>query len=265
VLRLRDVCVHFGGVQAVRDVSLDVGAGEVVGLIGSNGAGKSTLMNAIGGYVPASGSVELFGAEIAGLPPHRRARLGMGRIFQDARLFGDLTVVETIAVALEAHERSELVPSMLGLGPSRRAERHKAAAAADVVDLLGLDDYATVPVVDLSTGTRRIVELACQLAHRPRLLLLDEPTAGVAQRESEAFGPLIKRVQAELDATLVIIEHDIPLVASISDRMYCMSAGAVIAEGEPNAVRRDPAVIAAYLGTDERAIMRSGAPVGAAR
>jgi ABC-type branched-subunit amino acid transport system ATPase component len=183
----------------------------------------------------------------------------MGRIFQDARLFGDLTVREAVMVALEARERSEVLPSLLALPPSLRAERSKRAQADEVIGFLGLGRYAAAPIATLSTGSRRIVELACLLAQEARLLLLDEPTAGVAQREAEAFGPLVSSLRRELDATVVLIEHDIPLVSAMSDRLYCLSLGEVIAEGTPDQVRADPAVVAAYLGTDERAIARSGA------
>src|SRR5206468_450886 len=223
-----------------------------------NGAGKSTLMNVISGFlVPSSGTIELFGEDVTGLPPHARAGAGIGRVFQDARLFGDLTVRETVKIALEGHERSQLIPSLLGLASSRSAERVKTSDAAHYIDFLGLGRYADAFVSDLSTGTRRIVELTCLLAQGADVLLLDEPTAGVAQKETEAFGPLIQRIQRELAATIVIIEHDIPLVLGMSNRVYCLAAGQCIAEGSPAAVRDDPRVVAAYLGTDERAIQRS--------
>lgn len=259
-LLAQDVVVRFGGRDALTGVTVRADQGEVVGLIGTNGAGKSTLMNVASGFIrPAEGRVVIFGHDVTGWPPHLRAQLDVGRVFQDARLFGALTVTETVQVALEAHERSQLVPSLLALPPSVRAERAKRREAAEHIAFLGLGRYADAYLAELSTGTRRIVEMCCLLAQGSRLLLLDEPTAGVAQRETEAFGPLLKRIQSELAATIVLIEHDIPLMMSVSDRVYCLAAGSVIAEGLPAEVRDDPAVVAAYLGTDERAIARSGA------
>jgi ABC-type branched-subunit amino acid transport system ATPase component len=217
-------------------------------------------MNVVSGFVTAdAGTVEAFGHDVTALPAHERAALGIGRVFQDARLFGDLTVRESVMVALERTERSELLPSMLALPPALQSERRKRARADELIGFLGLGRYADAFIADLSTGTRRVCELACLLALEARLLLLDEPTAGVAQRETEAFGPLIKRIQSELGATILLIEHDMPLVLSLSDRVYCLAAGTTIAEGLPGAVRDNPKVVAAYLGTDERAIARSGA------
>jgi ABC-type branched-subunit amino acid transport system ATPase component/ABC-type branched-subunit amino acid transport system permease subunit len=260
VLEALGVTVVFGGRIALYDVDLVVQPGEVLGLIGANGAGKSTLLAAVSGFVPVDlGTVRLLGQDVTHAPAHERARLGMGRVFQDARLFDDLTVRESVLVALEAGERSELVPSMLALPPARRMERHKQSLAAEQIDLLGLGEYADTQVRVLSTGTRRVVELACLLAQNARVLLLDEPTAGLAQREAEAFAPLLLKVRTELDATMVLIEHDIPLVMSLSDRVQCLSAGRTLALGTPEQVRSDPQVIAAYLGTDDRAILRSGA------
>lgn len=257
-LQTDEVTVRFGGKVAVDRVSITAAQGEVVGLIGGNGAGKSTLMNAIGGFVPSDGTVHILGTDVSSLSPHRRARMGLGRTFQAADLFGDLTVLETVQVALEARDRADLAPALLGLPSERRSESRKKSDASDLVSFLGLGRYANSFINELSTGTRRICELACLLAVDARVLCLDEPTAGVAQRETEAFGPLIKRIQAELGATLIVIEHDMPLIMSISDRVYCLEAGQLIAEGDPSSVRNDPLVIASYLGTDARAIERSG-------
>jgi ABC-type branched-subunit amino acid transport system ATPase component/ABC-type branched-subunit amino acid transport system permease subunit len=257
VLSTTGLTVRFGGIVAVDSVDFRANQGEVIGLIGTNGAGKSTLLNAIGGYVPSNGRVELLGKDIATLPAHRRAHVGLGRTFQAATLFPELTVRETVQLALEARDATSFWGSLLWLPPATRAERSKRADAAELIDFLGLGRYADRFIAELSTGTRRIVELACVLAVAPRVLCLDEPTAGVAQREAEAFGPLIKRVQQELDATLILVEHDLPLILAISDRVYCMEAGAVIAEGAPAEIRENPLVVSSYLGTDERAIKRS--------
>lgn len=256
-LDIHGATVHFGGNYAVREVNLSVYRGELVGLIGTNGAGKSTLMNAISGFVPSKGSFKVLGHEVNHMYPTKRHRLGLGRGFQAATLYPDLTVREAIMVSLEARERTLLIPSMTGLPPSPASEQRKQAEADEIIDYLGLGRYADHFIATLSTGTRRIVELGGLLAVDAKVLLLDEPTGGVAQRETEAFGPLIKRIQSELDAAVMVIEHDMPLVMSISDRMYCLEAGEIIAHGTPTEVRHDPKVISSYLGTDVRAIERS--------
>ena len=256
-LQTQDVSVRFGGNTAVDRVSVHIDHGELVGLIGTNGAGKSTLLNAISGFVPAEGRVFVLGADVtARRSPARHAR-GLGRGFQGARIYPSLTVRESLMVALEARSQSRLVASMTALPPSPGQERTKRAEADEIIDYMGLTRYADHFVATLSTGTRRIVELSSLLAVDARVLLLDEPTGGVAQREAEAFGPLIKQVQAELGASVIVIEHDMPLVMGISDRVYCLEAGAVIAEGPPDQVRQDPLVIASYLGTSDQAIGRS--------
>ncbi len=249
--------VALGGRTIVNDVTLEVRKGEVVGLIGTNGAGKTTIVNAISGFVQSSGFIELFGRDVSKLPGYKRARLGQGRAFQNARLFSSLTVRETLMVALESRQRSILIPSILALPPSPKHEGRKRREADEIISYLGLGRYADSLMGELSTGTRRIVELGSLIALDSKLMLLDEPTAGVAQRETEAFGPLIRMIKEELGASILIIEHDMPMVMSISDRIYCLEAGHVIAEGAPDAIRSNPAVIASYLGTDERAIQRS--------
>jgi ABC-type branched-subunit amino acid transport system ATPase component/ABC-type branched-subunit amino acid transport system permease subunit len=258
VLGVSDVSVHFGGIAAVDKATLHVAAGEIVGLIGANGAGKSTLMNAVGGFVGSSGSVTLLGENVSQRSAGYRASLGLGRTFQAATLFPELTVNETLLVALEANGRSGLFATALGLPGARRHRRASQAEVGELIDFLGLSRYRDHYISDLSTGTRRVVELAGLLARNAKVLCLDEPTAGLAQRETEAFGPLIMTIQKELAASVLLIEHDMPLIMGISQRVYCLEAGRVIAEGVPGEVRNNPKVIASYLGTDERAIVRSG-------
>jgi len=259
MLTIDDVTVDFGGNRAVDHVSLRVAPDEVVGLIGTNGAGKSTLMNAVSGFVPSTGRVVLAGERIDRLAAERRASAGLGRTFQAALLFPELSVRETVLVAREARHRRSALLIAAAVPTAARHTRSDGAAADDLIDFLGLGRYADAPIADLSTGTRRIVELAGLLALDARMLCLDEPTAGVAQKEGEAFGPLMLEIRRELSASILIIEHDVPLVMSMSDRVYCLEAGAVIAEGVPDDMRRNPDVIASYLGGDPRAIDRSDA------
>jgi ABC-type branched-subunit amino acid transport system ATPase component/ABC-type branched-subunit amino acid transport system permease subunit len=258
-LRVETLSVRYGARLAVDDVSLRVDEGEIVGLIGANGAGKSTLMNAIGGFLPCDGSLTIFGHDATRLPHYRRARIGIGRTFQGAELFGDLTVLETVQVAMESRSHAGLLSAGLGLPRARRLERQKRSEATEILDFLGLGPYGDSFINELSTGTRRITELGCLIASDARLLCLDEPTAGIAQRETEAFAPLLQRLASSLGASVLIIEHDMPMLMSISDRVYCMEAGRLISEGLPDAVRNDASVIASYLGTNVHAVERSGA------
>ena len=254
-----DVAVRYGGIVAVDGVSLHAAYGEIVGLIGPNGAGKTTLFDVLSGHVePDGGRVFLDDVDITGMRPEARARLGLGRSFQQARLFGEMPLVDAFKVALEREDPSEVVPSVLGLPPSRVAEHAKDVRAAELVELLGLAAYAHRNVGDLSTGTRRLAELGCLIALGADVVLLDEPMAGVAQREVEAFVPVLHEVRDHLDATFVVIDHDLPMVTSLVDRLYVLASGRIIAEGRPEDAARDPAVIAAYLGTDQRAVGRSG-------
>jgi ABC-type branched-subunit amino acid transport system ATPase component/branched-subunit amino acid ABC-type transport system permease component len=264
VLEVTGVHVHFGGVVALDEPDICVRAGETVGLIGTNGAGKTTLLNVISGVLqPDRGSVKVFGQEVADLAPDFRAAYGVARSFQDATLFPGLTVTETIQVALGRRNRVGMVSAMLAAPWVRITERQVRREARQLAERFGLGPWADVQTSQLSTGTRRICDLAAQVATRPKLLLLDEPTAGVAQREAEAFGPLVSDIRDELDCAILIVEHDMPLLMSLCDRMYALEAGAVIAEGTPEEIRHDPRVVASYLGTDEAAISRSGARSGA--
>jgi ABC-type branched-subunit amino acid transport system ATPase component len=260
VLRLDGLSVSFGGVHAVDGVSFDVGKGEIVGVIGPNGAGKTTLFDLISGFVAADdGRVLLRGRDVTGLRAPARARRGLGRSFQDARLFGSLTVEETIAAALERWVAvGDPLSAAFHLPNAIDSEFAVANRAAELIDLLGLGPYRSLFVGELSTGTRRIVDLACLLAHKPRAVLLDEPAAGIAQREVEQLPPLIRRIRDETGASVVIVEHDIPLVEQVADRLVAMDQGRVVAVGPPAEVLADPAVLRSYLGEDQAAINRSG-------
>ena len=193
------------------------------------------------------------------MPAHRRHRHHLGRTFQTATLFPDLTVKETVQVALETRMTTRLRTALIPSPVAFAHERRQSATADDLIDFLGLGAYANSFIAELSTGTRRIVELTCLVAGGSRLLCLDEPTAGVAQREAEALVPLLQGIRRELDASVLLIEHDMPLILSLSDRVYCLEQGRVIASGPSDEIRDDPAVIASYLGTDQRAIARSDA------
>jgi ABC-type branched-subunit amino acid transport system ATPase component len=258
-LEVDAVSVRFGGLRALDEVSIDVRPGEIVGLIGPNGAGKTTLLDAISGVLrPETGTIRLAGHDVTALAPDFRPAYGLGRSFQDSTLFHGLTVTETIQVAMARQARVGILASMLNAPWVRASERASRARAADIIERFGLTPWADTLASELSTGLRRICGLAAQVAAEPSILLLDEPTAGVAQREAEAFGPLLRRIRDDLGCSILIVEHDMPLLMGLCDRVYALESGHIIAEGTPAEVRADRRVVASYLGTDETAIDRSG-------
>jgi ABC-type branched-subunit amino acid transport system ATPase component/ABC-type branched-subunit amino acid transport system permease subunit len=245
VLDVRGVSRSYGGIVAVDDVSFSVQAGETVGLIGPNGAGKTTLFEVVSGFVaPDRGTVALRGQDITRRSPEQRCRLGIARSFQSATLYPTLSLTETVMVAEE-----RTMPSSLGesLGPARR-EHERELRAREALERFGLTRFADTQVGALPTGTRRLAELVCAVQLRPTLVLLDEPFAGIAHAEAPRVVETLLRVRDELGVTLVIIEHDLPLLGDLCDRMVAMSAGRLIADGTPDEVRAHPEVVDSYVG-----------------
>jgi ABC-type branched-subunit amino acid transport system ATPase component len=259
-LDMEGVSVAFGGVQAVDAAALSAEPGAIVGLIGPNGSGKTTMLDVISGLVtPQAGSVRLDGQSMVEYLPEERAGLGVVRSFQDCRLFPELSVEEVLWLTQDAGRPVGVVSSTLQMPWARRAERSKRAAADDVIGSFGIGRFRHHPIAQLSTGTRRVVDLASIVLARPRLLLLDEPTAGIAQREAEAFVPLLRRLHQLADTTIVLVEHDVPLVFALCTKVVMMETGRVVSEGTPDEVGRDPRALAAYLGASEEALAVSGA------
>jgi ABC-type branched-subunit amino acid transport system ATPase component/ABC-type branched-subunit amino acid transport system permease subunit len=259
-LEARGVSKRFGGIRALDDVHLTIHPATIVGLVGHNGAGKTTLFDVLTGFLPADGGqVLLNGVDITDWPPHRRAIAEVGRTFQEALVYPSLTVEDAVAVSLEQHlANRDPLAAALRLPASVLSERSAAERVDQLVGALGLGPYADRPTGELSTGMRRIVELACLLAQDPAVVLFDEPSSGVAQRETEALGPLLRRVQAETGCSMIIIEHDMALLASLCDGFVALEQGAVIAGGTPAQVLADHRVITSYLGTNEDVVHRSG-------
>lgn len=260
VFSAKGITKSYGAITAVADLDLDITKGQILGVIGSNGAGKTTAFDIFSGFTaPDAGTVLYNGIDVTGASPALRAALGFGRTFQDVRLLPTLTAAETIAVSLERQtEVREPIASIFYVNATARSERRVQQRVGELIDAFGLSRYRDTCVADLSTGTRRVLELACIAGHRPSLLLLDEPSSGLSQAESEEMAHILTDLAATTGATLAIIEHDVPLVAAISDELVCMNLGRIIARGEPNAVLTNPDVIRSYLGTDQAAIERSG-------
>ncbi len=256
MLEVRGISKRFGDLVAVDDVSLQVHAGETLGLIGPNGAGKTTLFELVSGYLrPDAGTVIFDNADITRLLPEARSRAGLVRSFQNASLFPTMTARDIIFLANQRAAGHSFVVG--GSATERRIEDETSETLA----IFGLSGLADQPVSLLSTGTRRLVELATNVALRPRLLLMDEPSAGIAQAETEALGAVITQIRDAYQVTLIVIEHDMPLLSSVCDRLIAMETGSVIAEGTPSEVQADAAVVRSYLGGDLTAIARSGSAV----
>ncbi|HUW01454.1 MAG TPA: MFS transporter [Acidimicrobiales bacterium] len=259
MLETYDISVTFGGIRAVDRVSIELYDHEILGIVGPNGAGKTTMFDLLSGFVPVdAGRILLNGDDVTSTGPDGRARRGLGRSFQDARLFPSMTVDEAIAVSLDRWVKArDPLSAAFHLPNVYDAEAKVHQRVDELVELLGLGAYRSKFISELSTGSRRIVDLAALLAHRPNVILLDEPSSGIAQKEVEALGPMLQRIRNQTGASLVVIEHDMPLLRSVSDRLVAMDQGAVIATGEPEAVLADPVVVESYLGPDETAINRS--------
>ena len=255
LLETRDVSIRFGGVQALRDVSLRVDQWEIVGIIGPNGAGKTTLFNCITGfYAPTEGRVRYRDRDVTDLPVHQRTKLGMGRTFQNVGLVKSSTALENLKTAQHLEVGYVPLAGIFGSPRTFDVERHTTDRARAILDLMDLGHLADTRVQGLPYGVLKRLELAAVLATDPDLLLLDEPGSGMGPEEAEELGDLLLRLREMFELTIVMIDHHVPLVTRISDYVYCLNFGEVLAEGLPDDVRRHPEVVRAYLGDDPEAV-----------
>lgn len=252
MLELKDISKEFGGVRALNKVGFTVKAGSVTALIGPNGAGKSTLLNAISGIDPPdTGEVVFAGERVNSLSPMTIARKGLSRTFQHLELFGEMTVLENIIVGRNARTKAGFLASGLRLPFALREERESRKASEVILDYIKLSHHRDDLASNLPIGDQRVLEIGRALATEPKLLLLDEPAAGLNMRETRDLGELIKKIRTEKGITIILVEHDMDLVMRISDAITVLNFGEVIARGTPLEIQKNPLVIAAYLGDDE--------------
>jgi len=250
-LQIEGLTKHFGGLRAVGNLDLTVHRGELAGLIGPNGAGKTTVFNMISGlYHPSAGDIRFQGVSTLGMEPFEVTQLGIGRTFQNIRLFPGMTVLENVVCASQLHRRSALAATLLSWPSFRRTESELVASAREQLGLFGLEERASAPASSLPYGDQRRLEIVRALALHPTLLLLDEPTAGMNTQESLRVLELIRRIREQYRLTIVLVEHNMPLVMRLCERLQVLNYGQIIAEGSPEKVRVDPRVVESYLGTE---------------
>ena len=251
MLEVKQITRRFGGLVAVNEVSFDVHNQEIFGLIGPNGAGKTTLFNLITGLIePSSGQIFAQAQLISHLKPHQIAAKGIARTFQNIRLFGELSALENVIVGRHLHTKSNFVTGILGLPQANQAEKQAKQKAQELIELVGLGDRVSEKAKNLSYGDQRRLEIARALALEPSILLLDEPAAGMNPNEKQVLSEFIRDLRTQFNLTIILIEHHVPLVMGLCDRIAVLNFGKLIALGQPEIVRNDPAVIEAYLGVD---------------